>query len=261
MESKREASPRERKPQLHEVLAVEPDLLKSMRKVIDEAKHTFKEKASHFVAWTKVYHSINEDDIENGRAENHEMTTTVDEKLDYISDFIVKAIDCTAQKEATNQKASAKLSIGVATFDNVPATLLLNLEHRTKELRELLNTIPTLQPGVDWQEDHTFNKDNVYKCHTPQETSRTKKTVRGVELSPATDRHPAQVEKVTEDVPIGKYVQTVWSGMITPAKKSRILGRLDEVEHAIKKARMRANTQAVAKLDIGRSLMDYIIKG
>jgi len=247
-------------PELHEVLAVEADLTKAMRNAIDEGKRTFKEKLAHFQGWQKTYEAVNDDDPENGRTEIHELTTTVDEKLTFIAAFISRTIDCIAEKEATNQLATASFEVGGIQFEGLPATLLLNLEHRMKEVRELIRLVPTLQAGIDWIDDKTHSKEDVFKTKTAQETSRTKKTVRGIPLYEATDKHPAQVEKISEDVVVGKYLTIGWSGMITPAKKSKMLERLDTLEREIKKARMRANTQPVKKVEIGRKLMDYVLK-
>ena len=87
-----------RLPQLHEILAVEPDLMKAMRKITEETKHTLKDKANLFVSWVKTYKAIaGPEDPEDGHQDFQEMTTTVSEKLEYTSEFIAKAIDITAQ--------------------------------------------------------------------------------------------------------------------------------------------------------------------
>jgi hypothetical protein len=82
-----------------------------------------------------------------------------------------------------------------------------------------------------------------------------------VVLYEATDKHPAQVKESTEDVAIGKYVQTDWCSMISPAEKSRVMGRVDALIRAVKQARQRANNVDVLKVKIGKSLSDYILKG
>ena len=46
--------------------------------------------------------------------------------------------------------------------------------------------------------------------------------------------------------------------MISPAEKSAILGRLDKLTRAVKKARQKANTAEVTKVTIGEELFKYI---
>ena len=74
----------------------------------------------------------------------------------------------------------------------------------------------------------------------------------------ATKEHPAQVESITTDVAIGKITVNNWSGMLSPAQKSILLGKIDTLIRAVKKARQRANTTEVVKVNIGDKLFDFI---
>lgn len=67
---------------------------------------------------------------------------------------------------------------------------------------------------------------------------------------------------MSDDLPIGVIRETEWSGMITPAEKSLLLGRVDEMLRAVKQARARANqvdTDNTAR--IGRRIMDFLLTG
>ena len=46
--------------------------------------------------------------------------------------------------------------------------------------------------------------------------------------------------------------------MISPAEKSALLGRIDKLIQATKKARQQANAAEVVNREIGRKIMDYI---
>jgi hypothetical protein len=46
--------------------------------------------------------------------------------------------------------------------------------------------------------------------------------------------------------------------MITPARKSELLDRIDKLLRAVKKARQRANGTEVVKVNVGKSIMDFI---
>jgi hypothetical protein len=63
-----------------------------------------------------------------------------------------------------------------------------------------------------------------------------------------------------EDVPVGEISTQEWSGLITPAEKSALLSRLEEVKRAVKVARSKANSQ---NLDMrgttGNVIFDYLL--
>ncbi len=250
-----------KKPQLHEILAVEPDLLSTMRTIIKETVKVFKEKAALFQEGVKTYNAVAEDDPENGYQDRQTMMSTVSEKLNYFSTHVVKAFNITGEKELANSEAKGAVELHGEISPALPATFLLTLENRLKEIRPVFEAIPTLQQGVDWKLDPSFRKKGVYKTVNSVETTRTRKIVKPLILAPATDKHPAQVEKISEDVVVGITKTDVWSGMLTPAEKADMLDRFSEVERKIKAARMRANTQEVEAIEIGKFLMNYIVRG
>ena len=190
--------------------------------------------------------------------EQQELDCTVKDKMDYMAGHIVRYFDAILQKEKTNQSAVADLIVdGVVIAEKLPATFLLGLEKRLKLVREVYKQIPTLPLGKKWLEDSTMGQ-GVYLCHTPDEKFKTRKVFRFNVLYEATPEHPAQIEKWEEQENVGKYVTVTWSGMITSAKKSSILGRVDKLIRATKKARQRANAAEVVELSVGKEIFDYI---
>ncbi len=248
-----------RKTQLHEILAVEPDILKVTTGVLEEAKHTFKNKANLFTGAISKYEAFAEDDETNGHTTAQELETTVNEKLNYVFSQFAKLINVVGQKEKANQEAKGDIVIGENTIAlDVPVSMLLNLGHRIKELRNACQAIPTLAPGIDWQVDTSHTKASVYKSNNPDTKYRTKKITTPVVLYKHTDKHPAQVKEVSEDINTGRIHTEHWSGMISSSKKSQLLQRIDDLDQAIKQARMRANTQEVKVCVIGDSIRNYL---
>ena len=246
--------------QLHEVLAVDKDLEHVATKVLDEAINTFTKKVDHFLGNVKSLQLF--DDArkkeEEGFKEVKEVTTTVPAKLDYVAESFVRYVDAVAQKEATNQIAKADLIVnGEVLAKDVPATLLLSLESKLAKWRAMYEAIPTLTPGIKWVPDETKGGD-IYKAEKDEVRHKTEKVLESKILVAATDKFPAQIEKWTEDRPVGQYVNVRWSSMITPARKSELLGRIDSLLQAVKKARMRANTAEVVPFSIGKELVDFI---
>lgn len=245
-------------PKLHEILAVEADLRQTAIKVTDECLRTFKDKATHFMKHHRRLKMFEQDNVEHVE-ENKEMVTTVADKLSYVEDHIIRYYDAVLQKELTNQQATAdiKLPDGAVIAQDVPATFLLGLEEKLKRVRAIYEAIPTLQPGKKWEPDTDIG-EHVFKNAFPEEKMKTKKVFAHQILVEPTDKHPAQIEKWEETKDVGKYILNEWSSMLTPARKSILLGRLDTLIQAIKKARQRANTTELVQRNIGSELFGWI---
>jgi len=245
---------------LHEILAVEGELEGAYKKILAETAKVFADRPDLFMGYEKVYNSfLDEAEHDILPAEHHEMTTTVPAKLQYMFLAVVRYFDAVLQKDSANQAAVANIEIdGVVLAENVPATTLLGLETKLKLVRAALTVIPTLQMGMKWEKAADLGVD-IYRQANPEETMRTRKKMKYVTVAEPTDRHPAQVEKEMEEERIGKSTKTNWSGMLTPARKSEILGNLDKVARAVKQARQRANCVEVKNADIGAKLVDAIM--
>jgi hypothetical protein len=109
-----------------------------------------------------------------------------------------------------------------------------------------------------WTEDTTAEYTFV---SAPAVNFRGEKTMKHKVLYDATDKHPAQIEKWTEDIPVAKIETVHRSTMLTPLAKSKMLGRVDKLIAAVKAARQRANTVEVEKREIAKSMFDYMIHG
>lgn len=245
------------KGKLHELLAVEADLEGRSRVIMEETRKVFKEKPSLFMGAVRTYIPFTEDGIDYPE-ENQSLTTTVDEKLTYACGSVIKYYDALLQKESTNQVAVADLVVdGQVLATGLPATFLLGMETRLKRLREVYAFIPTLSVGTEWKSDEGKGK-GVFSMVHPEEKMKTQKTMKSTVLYEATEHHPAQIDKWDEVENVGKYTKHVWCGMVTPARKSELLNRVDTLLQAVKKARQRANSTEVVKSTIGKTLIDFI---
>lgn len=243
---------------LHEVLAVETDLKATADKLLKETLSTFGSKAGHF----ESSHVQFKADAENAPAEAPEFKPMVDrvrDKLLYTTKAVSKYFDSVMQKESTNQKAKADLVLDDETVlaTSVPATMLLGLEAKLKEVRAIYEAAPTLAPGEDWQKAEDEGK-GLHKAIS--EKVRTSKQEEHQIIVPPTREHPAQVARQVKDIRVGKVVTTKTSSLFTPGEKSDVLARIDSLIRAAKKARMRANDTTVEKVTIGEKIFDYIHK-
>jgi len=237
---------------------VEGDLDATFKKVIDEAVTTFQKKPDHFLESHRALVMTDENRREENVEEHKALVTTVSDKLGYMTKHAVRYLNTFAKKERTNQDAVANIMVDDDVIaENVPATLLLGLESKLKYIRSVYEAIPTLQPGVNWVLD-LERGDNIYKAANPELRSRTEKQLQSIIMAEATKEHPAQVKEFTQDVAIGKITVNNWSGMLSPAEKSILLGRIDLLIRAVKRARQRANTTKVVDIEIGDKLFDFI---
>jgi len=243
---------------LHELLAIEGDLKGKRDKIREETIITFAQKGAHFEGWTKQLKMFDESQSQEDSVEQQKLTTTVKSKLDYMKDAFIQLWDAKLQKEKANQLAKSNIRINELSLDDLPVTFLLGMESELTRLREVFNTIPTLPPGVDWQEDKQGGSD-VFKSMTPLIKKKTQKKVIPLVLAEATKEHKAQVTTVTEDRPVGDIIYEKISGMISPAQKNIYLDRIDRILTEFKKARQRANTIDTPTDIIGEKIFDFIL--
>jgi hypothetical protein len=253
----------DKKTALHEILAVEAGLKKTAANIKEEAKETFGKRTEHFSGHVRTYACTAENDptqAEEAIVERSELVTTVHDKLDYVFQSIAGYVDVMATKDATNQQATADIVVdGVVLAAAVPVTTLLSLEDEIRDWRDVIAGVPTLAPGKEWV-PATEVGANIFKMKHPEIKTRTAKQYRNHVKAEATDKFPAQIELYTAEVPIGMYTTDRFSGAITPAQKSDLLAKADQLLRAVKQARQRANATPVTEKKIASVLIDFIMK-
>lgn len=242
---------------LHELLAAESTVKAQADKVradlsntFDKKRHLFGEKIVTFVPNTEGAAPVTE--------EQSDLQSTVRTELRWISDLWAKAVDAAYQIAESNMAARADVVLdnGTVLLKNMPATALLELEKRAGEIHALVTTIPTLDPAKGFKPDSDKGQ-GIFKAREVTKT-RTKKTIRPIVKYEATKEHPAQVDLINEDLPIGTIREQEWSGLITPAEKADMLTRAEELRRALKTARSRANEATAATDKVASKLFSYV---
>jgi hypothetical protein len=247
-------------PKLHEILAAEKTVAAAWNTLHAE---TLKKLGNEqfFNGHTKSLKMLEDspanEAIEAQAREDKQMQTNVHDTLDYALGIFAKAENLQAAKNVTNTFAKADVVFrGTTLFTSLPVDQLLGLESRLGKMRELMLAMPTLDAARAWQRDGTTG----HWVAPPEHGVKTEKIVGAVELSPATDKHPAQVEKVTRDVPVGKVTLVRRSGTATAVQKAEAIKLIDELLVEVKQARMRANmTEVVSDYRVGDTLKDLIL--
>jgi len=243
--------------QLHQILAVENEKKSTATSMLAEAIKTFKDKQSHFDGETRKYNK-QVDDSDDLPDEHKGVVTNVKERLAYTLNFLGDALDVVLSKEETNASGTvmAELMVGETKFGTFAATSLLQMESQLKNLRVLYNAIPTLDPVKKWEEN---DQTGLYETK-PEVSYRSLKRPRVIVLHEPTDKHPAQTQLINEDVQVGVWEKSYSSGRITPLQKSQLLGNIDRLINAVKKARSIANNAEVKGVKVSKKLFDFINK-
>lgn len=243
--------------QLHEIIAVEPEV----KRISDETAAMFRDamgRSEFFFGAHRTYKPFNEEDTDIPPDEQTEMATTVPRLVGDLKESLARYWDVVLQKEETNCDARADIIVdGKVLVKNVPVTFLLGLERKLAEYRGLLTSIPTLPSGVRWERDPEKG-EGVYRQETPDQKSRTRKTFDFRVLYPATDKHPAQIEKWEDQRPVGTFTTERTAGCMSRGEKAVMLARLDKLAQAVKQARQRGNTQDVQERTVAKELLAFV---
>lgn len=245
---------------LHELLAVESDLRSQAESCRTDLKSTFEKKGHHFQKKVVTFKS-NKEGVEDKVEGQLQLQTTVSKEMSWIGEKIGKALDAGHQIDVANTQAKSDVVMedGSVLLKDMPATSLLRLEHRVIEIRDLIHTIPTLDPAKGFALDASEG-DGIYRARDDARP-RTEKQFDFIVMVPPTDKHPAQVKELVLDKSIGTLVTQEWSSLITVSQKGDMLDRVEELLRAVKKARARANELEldVRQNKIGTDVLKFIV--
>lgn len=246
---------------LHELLAVGTNLENQANKTLSDLKATF-DKKRHLFEQKLVTFKSNEENVAPVTEAQSDIQSSVTKELGWITGILTKDIDVGHQVDVANTQAVGDIVTedGEVIAKGVPATSLLQLEKHLQKFHDLLVTIPTLDPAKGFSVDPD-REHGIFKARDVNK-NRTKKVNKPLVLAPATDKHPAQVQLVTEDVVVGTIQEQEWSALLTPAQKGDLIEQCEVLTRAVKKARARANELEldVTTHKIGKRLFDFILK-
>lgn len=254
-----------KEPLLHEILAVEQELKANAERARAQLIDAFRTKQAHFTGIRRTYRpfAVDENSSESGgerlEAETR-LAKTVPEELAAVLREVGKAIDLGFQLDEANTRARADIVVdGEVLVADVPATFLLQLERRLKELSAVFKEVPTFDPVRLWSVDPSADKKHVLRAE-PVTTIRKQRTRKYNVMVEASKEHPAQVDIVEVDEPVGEIRSYEWTGMLSVGKKAALLEQLDRLLAAVKQARSRANTIEVDRSKkMAKTLADFLL--
>lgn len=222
---------------------------------------------------TEVYHTLQREDVFSGLVRTYQpkddegdrlptervaVRETVSDSIAAVSELLTELIDAAATQEAGNQSAVADIVVdGIAVAHGVPVTTMLFLEKQLVDLSTFVSKLPSLQADAKWEMDTSSGQ---YRSE-PVQTIKTKKVPRVQVLYDATDKHPAQVQAYNEDVMVGTWTATRFSGAIPATEKEAMFKRVVKLQEAVKAAREKANSLEIEQVNIAKNLLNYVFAG
>lgn len=238
---------------LHQLLTVEKDLKSDTNRVVTDFYHRI-EKPALLSGIARRYQPITEEG-EKFPAESTIVQLRVEDSFGTVTTALTKLFDQALAKEDANQSAKGDIIVdGVTLVKDVPVCGLLFLEKQLVDLHTLVEKLPVLDPSELWSQDPSQN----CWATAPVQTAKTKKISRPMVLAEATDKHPAQVKEVTEDVVVGYWSTVKFSGAIPAQRKAELKARVGKLRSAVKIAREDANVTKVGDRKMGEALLGYV---
>lgn len=238
---------------LNQIIALQKGAKAAGEGALTKAYHDL-QKSTLLTGLTKTYKS-RDDEGESLPSEGVKLQLRTSEVLSDLKAPLKRLLDLTATLDAGNQQARADVVVDdVVVLPGVPVTTLLTLEKKLVDLTTFVSKLPVLDASENWHADST---SGAYKTE-PDVKTRSKKVPRNHLKAAATDKHPAQVEMYYEDVVVGDWTTTKFSGAIPEEMRRDLLAKVTKLAAAIKVAREAANMTEVADVKIGDSIFTYL---
>lgn len=241
---------------LNQAIAITTGEKTRKTRALTDLYHTL-QKREFFDGHTKRYTPFEEDPTGASSLPNEDriVQNTVPAMIQNAREILGDFLNVVAAQDIGNCLARADVVIdGTVVLPKVPVTHLLFLEKQLSDLRSFVESMPVLDSARTWR----ISPNPGQYCTEPEKSFRSRKVFRNHVKADATDKHPAQVEVYTEDVPVGTWETIRFSGAIPQEQKDRLLSRIHLMTNAIKSAREEANSIEIEKSTLGTSFLDYL---
>ena len=240
---------------LHQILAVESGIRNQSQTDLTQAHHGL-QKAELLQGIYREYQSVSEAG-EKLPPERQLLQVKVPDVIRRTQEIMERTFDVIATRDFANceAKADVVLEDGTTLVKGAPTTYLLWLEKRLDDLHTFVSKLPTLPADIEWA---WSSEQNCWKNKEEIKTHRTVKSEFHQIVVPATDKHPAQVVKVTKDEIAGYWTTHKYSGALPVKDVKSMKDRVEALQRAVKFAREKANEVEVKDVKVGGAILKYI---
>lgn len=227
--------------------------------------------------WTKIYQQFTSGGKEHATYQGIEKTHAPDgqypqlfeagkrpeynaaEQLGDLRAILTRLLDLTATKDLadTHAKADVVLPNGKTLLKQVPVAHLLWLEVKLTNLVIVMRSIPVMNPAENWDTNAEGLAPGWHKT-VPEVRPHLQKITEWKAIVPPTDKHPADVRQVSNDVKTGTWTHIRFTTAYPAAEKNRLVRKTETVLEAVKQAIPIANKLEVTDVDESGPLLGYI---
>lgn len=240
---------------LNQVLAIESNKKKHHHEEISKLHHAMQKEAL-----VNGFHRVYTPKDEGGESlppESQKVQFRYKDVVEQVCEKLTDLIDLTATKDWANCEARADVIVNGNTFlEGVPVPHLLFLEKQLDDLRTFVSKMVELDPGETWTWDENSGQ---FRSESEEQTKKMKKK-RAIVLYDATTEHPAQTQLIDDEVIVGIWKRTKFSGAIPGPEKKKLLAKIQTLSEAMKFAREQANTADAEEKKIGKKVLGYIFE-
>lgn len=241
------------KPKLNQIVAVVSGKKSRCEKEFGELNKII-QKPELFMGISRQYSPLREDG-ESLPPESKIPQKSIMGIITQVEELLTGIINAVATQEYGNCGAKADIVVdGTIIVPEVPVTVLLYLEKQLNDIYTFVGNLPTYDPTEQWEWNEN---ESAYKTR-PTQTMRTKKEQKVVVLYQATDKHPAQVQLVGEDITAGHWTTVKSTTVLSPANRIGMLQRIEKLQDAVKVAREEANSIEIDQQHVAAPILKYI---
>ena len=238
---------------LNQIRAIESNKKKHHHEEIS-ALHKATMKEALMNGFHRVYHP-KDDEGESLPPESQKVQFRYKEVIEQQNGRLAELFDATATRDWTNCEANADVVVeGEVFLEGAPVHYLLYLEKQLDDQRTFVSKMVELDPGENWAWDENSGQ---FKSDVVAQTKKAKKK-RAIVMYDATVEHPAQTQLIDDEVIVGTWKKTKFSGAIPGPEKKRILARIQTLTDAVKFAREKANSTEALPMKVGKKVLDYL---
>lgn len=239
----------------HQVIALEKGVKSRVYAGLTEANKRI-QKAELFAGHSRRY-TPKEEGGEQLQPDKKIVQAKAEGVLREVQNTLGELFDLVLTKDSGNQIAKADLMVdGVVLVKDAPATYLIFLEKQLVDMRTLIGNLPQLDPAEEW----SFDAPKDCFVTQPSESTKTKKVARAFVKAEATEKHPAQVDVVHEDITAGTWQTVKMSGALPATRVRELSERVDRLLKAVKLARESANSVEVEERKAGDAVLGYLFR-
>lgn len=239
---------------LNQIIAVEKGVKSKALQDVNTA-HQKVQKPALLAGISRTYQPKDEEG-EQLPPESTRVQVMAEDVLREVAGSLTRLFDVTATKDWANCTARADVSVdGRTVLADVPVGHLLFLEKQLTELHGFLKKLPVLDAAESWSLDPSTDSWKTDQVRT----IRTKKVPRNHVKAEATEKHPAQVEVYYEDVAVGYWTTTKFSGALPARRVNELVDRVEKLQQAVKFAREEANGTEVTDRRVGDAVFGYLL--